>query len=437
MRDSRNDIIRFILGAVSDGSPDVTDRELLARFTANQDQAAFELIVRRHGLMVWGVCCRTLHNNSDAEDALQATFLSLARQAGRIGAREESVGGWLYTVAHRTALKAKMLATVRRERERLTASPDEAVSPSAGQAAEGREIADILEQEVCRLPSKYRAPLVLHAFGDKKYEEIAQLLGISASLVGVRIKRAKDRLRQRLKRRGVVVGAGGAAVLPLANSGHAAVPGPLVVSTVKAAGALVAGEPLTGAAVSANVVRLAEAAARHGMRFKVAVCVGLLLVVGVGAATGTRWSVPPTPPSSGGRVGDPVDSPLQATNRAVGADPDSRQKKLREVVVPRLIAILEQLGGTASEQEAKVVRDNEEAEVKLSWKWLTKSMTIRLVYVFKTGEFRMWRDEGDGELRGVDPMEPIVWEVWRGGPKLLIGKSQAEQMQAAFQCLKD
>src|SRR5215471_9622680 len=84
----------------------VTDAHLLERFLTERDEAAFELLMWRHGPMVFGVCRRVLRHTQDAEDAFQATFLMLARKAASIGKRE-SVSGWLYTVAYRIALRAR------------------------------------------------------------------------------------------------------------------------------------------------------------------------------------------------------------------------------------------------------------------------------------------------------------------------------------------
>ncbi len=90
-----------------------TDRELLTRFLERREAAVFEAIVQRHGPMVWGVCRRVLRDHHDAEDAFQATFLVLARKAASVVPREK-LGNWLYGVAYKTAMKARMMKAKRR-----------------------------------------------------------------------------------------------------------------------------------------------------------------------------------------------------------------------------------------------------------------------------------------------------------------------------------
>src|SRR5437667_8234323 len=96
---------------------EASDGKLLERFVGHREASAFEVLVRRHGPMVWGVCRRILSNYHDAEDAFQATFLVLVRKAASI-APKEMVGNWLYGVAHLTASKARAVAAKRKGRER-------------------------------------------------------------------------------------------------------------------------------------------------------------------------------------------------------------------------------------------------------------------------------------------------------------------------------
>src|SRR3954464_5391701 len=116
-------VVEFIHGLAVD--PDLasqTDNELLKRFLANRDANAFEALVRRHGPMVLALCRRILRNPQDAEDAFQAAFLVLVREAASI-ARPELLGNWLYGVASRTARAARAAAEKRRVKGRPSTPP--------------------------------------------------------------------------------------------------------------------------------------------------------------------------------------------------------------------------------------------------------------------------------------------------------------------------
>src|SRR5690349_16571529 len=111
-------VLRHIRGMIAaEQTGQLADGELLERFAARREEAAFAALVRRHGPLVFGVCRRVLHNRHDAEDAFQAAFLALARHAGAVG-RRGSVGGWLHRVAYRVAVRARGRALKREEHER-------------------------------------------------------------------------------------------------------------------------------------------------------------------------------------------------------------------------------------------------------------------------------------------------------------------------------
>jgi RNA polymerase sigma factor (sigma-70 family) len=106
-----------------------TDRQLLKCFVSSRESAALEVLVRRHGPMVWGVCRRVLHNHHDAEDAFQATFLVLVRKAASIGS-PKLLANWLYGVAYQTARKVRQTAARRRAREKqVTNMPEPEAAP--------------------------------------------------------------------------------------------------------------------------------------------------------------------------------------------------------------------------------------------------------------------------------------------------------------------
>src|SRR5262249_2233965 len=149
---------------------EVTDGQLLERFLARREESAFTALVQRHGPMVLGVCRRLLHNEHDAEDAFQATFLVLVRKAASIVPRE-MVGNWLYGVAYRTAQEAKAEAARRRAREQQVKD----MPPRQAAATERLdELRALLDQELSRLPDKYRVPVVLCDLEGRTRKEAAR-----------------------------------------------------------------------------------------------------------------------------------------------------------------------------------------------------------------------------------------------------------------------
>jgi RNA polymerase sigma factor (sigma-70 family) len=182
---------------------DATDDELLERFRAEDDPRAFEAIVRRHGGRVLAGCRKVLDDAAEVEDVFQATFLVLLRQRTTIR-QPASLGGWLYGVAHRLALKARS-----RSARRAQAESGRPAGPADGPPdLSWREACAILHEELDRLPDTYRLPLLLCYLEGKSRDEAAGLLGCSVGALHGRLERGRDRLRSRLLRRGVTLSAG-------------------------------------------------------------------------------------------------------------------------------------------------------------------------------------------------------------------------------------
>jgi RNA polymerase sigma factor (sigma-70 family) len=268
--------------ALRRGGGGLSDGELLECFVGRRSEAAFEALVRRHGPMVLSVCRRVLRHAQDAEDAFQATFLVLARKAPAVVPRE-LVGNWLYGVAYRTALEARRGAVRRRVKERQVAHMPEPEAPAAGAPDDWRPVVD---EELSRLPDKYRAAVVLCELEGRPRREVAARLGIPEGTLSSRLAAARRLLARRLARRGLNLGAAVLAAALAADTASAGVPAPLTASTVKAAAHLAAGGAASSAA-PAKVLALTEGVLKAMLLHKLKITAALLLtLVALGAGAG-------------------------------------------------------------------------------------------------------------------------------------------------------
>lgn len=257
----RSQVIQQVCKLVFADELGLTDAQLLERFIAHRDDAAFEAMVRRHGPMVLAVCQRVLSDYHDAEDAFQATFLVLVRKAASIVPRE-MVGNWLYGVAYQTAVRAKVANAKRRAREKqVQVMPDPVAPPDLRQ-----DLRPLLDQELSRLPAKYRVPIVLCDLEGKSHREAARQLGWPIETVSGRLARARKLLAARLARRGLALALGSLAVVLPQSAAPACIPPSLLAATIKAASAMAAGKAVAAGMISANVAGLSTLFSRSARR---------------------------------------------------------------------------------------------------------------------------------------------------------------------------
>lgn len=230
----------------------LSEWELLERFLVRRDELAFQVLVSRHGPMVLGICRRMLANAADVEDAFQATFLVLLRRAGSLGPGD-AIAAWLHGVAVRVAQQARSAAARRARRERLGLAVEVAASEPSG---EDLEFGQILDEEINRLPQKYRAPIVLCYLEGQTHEEAARQLHWPLGTVKGRLARARSLLESRLTRRGVACGTGLAALAACSGT-EAAVPASLIAATCNAAVRIGSGT-LMAHVVSASITQLIQ-----------------------------------------------------------------------------------------------------------------------------------------------------------------------------------
>ena len=282
----------------------LSDRQLLERYAAGArdpaGEAAFAALVGRHGPMVLGVCRQLLGDAHHAEDAFQAVFLILARKAGSIR-DPDLLGNWLYGVATRTARCARRrIARLRRREERVamqgrsagsgagSCAPLEPTVPPADRPVIDREQAEAIHDEVNHLPRTFRLPVVLCCFEGLSLDEAARRLRCPAGTLHSRLARAREKLRIRLKHRGVV--------LPAALVTAALAPGyvsasisPLLCdSTTRSAIQFAARHATAGGAISAPSAALAQEVLRTMLLHKTRLtAMSLLLLAAVATGAGS------------------------------------------------------------------------------------------------------------------------------------------------------
>lgn len=189
--------------AARDTDTGATDSALLHRYVAERDEAAFAELVRRNGPVVFRACRHVLRETAAAEDAFQATFLLLAREAQRL-TRPGSLAGWLHAAAVRVARGERRTGARARRRESAYPLPRSKPDPDD---LSWREVREILDAELAALPEKYRVPLVLCYFQELSYEAAARRIGCPVGTLRGRLGRGKERLRKRLARYGLPLAA--------------------------------------------------------------------------------------------------------------------------------------------------------------------------------------------------------------------------------------
>ncbi len=302
---------------------DRPDAELVRRYAAAHDAAAFEALVRRHGPAVFGVCRRVLRPGPDAEDAFQATFLVLARKAAAVR-DPAAVGRWLYGVAHNVARRLRA-ANARRRAAEAAAPPPPAPPANWDDAA-------VVDDELARLPDRYRAALVACGVEGRTIREAAALLGWPAGTVATRLARGRALLARRLERRGVAVPA---ALVALG-------PAPASAELIERAARV--GAP--AGAVPASVLTLTNEVTRAMLLTKLKAVAAVLLAAGLGVAAVTAM-----PPAA---------APAAQPPAPAKADPPAptREAVAARKYIDRLLELKPKGGGQSLEDDtAPVLRD--------------------------------------------------------------------------------
>ena len=315
MLPNRNQAVpRSLRTLFHDGSlTSLTDGQLLERFAARDGEAAesaFAALVERHGPLVWRTCRDVLRDDHDAADAFQATFLVLVRKASSLWVRD-SIGPWLHRVCLRTAVHAKKDRIRRRAAEQHAAE----LAPAWSEPSGADDVAQIVHQELDRLPERYRIPLVLCELEGRSHEEAARQLGCPVGTVKSRLARGRERLKNRLNRRGINPSSDQLALLTFRTpTAHSLAPA-LTDSTIRAAVSITGGALKTAYPLSASSLALAEGVLKVMLRDRA--MTGVASLVAIIGLTALGWFAHagqgvvrpekiPAPPVTEKTAGDPT-----------------------------------------------------------------------------------------------------------------------------------
>jgi RNA polymerase sigma factor (sigma-70 family) len=336
-------VIQHLRRAVlSRDGAELTDGQLLEGYISRRDEAALAALVRRHGPMVWGVCRRVLRNYHDAEDAFQATFLVFVRKAVSI-ASPELLANWIYGVAHQTALKARATTAKRRARERQVKEMPE---PAVTEQDLWDDLQPLLDQELSRLPDKYRVAIILCDLEGKTRKEAARQLGVPEGTLAARLARGRGMLARRLARHGLAVSAGSLAAVLAQHTASASAPASVVGPTIQAASLFAAGQAAVAGGASVQAVALMEGVLKTMLRTKLKLAATVVLGVGL---LGISWGLYPSraasPPEGKQGAAPSLSSDLGAPGKKEGqpAKDGQGKKKLSLPKGPPLVQVLVRL----------------------------------------------------------------------------------------------
>jgi RNA polymerase sigma factor (sigma-70 family) len=370
-------------------SPELPDEHLLKEFISGGDETVFATLVRRHGQMVLGVSKRILGNLHDSEDVFQATFLVLAQKAHSVINRE-ALSSWLYKVAYRISLKAKTRNDRRRRKERqMDVLPHPQSSAPVVQDWEA-----LLDEELNRLPDKYRQPVILCDLEGRTRKEVERQLHLPPGTLSSRLTIARRMLAEKLSRRGVAL-SGGALAMAMSQA-TAAVPPALVGATANKAVLVAAGQL---AAISSSVTILMKAGVKAMFLAKLKATVATVTVLAILGVGGFVYS-------GGGQTKQPSElEALRKENELLKVNLRVTLEKIQ--TLEKEVASLkgQKKTGTTLFEEIREGKQVTEGQVLNGLDWIAVASRLK-----KTGELK---EEHEKRVRQLQELDSVLKDLMK------------------------
>lgn len=379
--------LHAVLRALADTGPPDTDADLLRRYAASRDDEAFAALVKRHGRLVWAVCRHLCRSDAEADDAFQATFLVLVRNAGSVRDAAK-LSAWLHGVAYKVCSKSRQAAKRRSAREQ-TAAARERNGHAVPDSAWDRALAAVHE-EVAGLPDTLRVPFVLCCLEGKGQTEAAEQLGWKLGTLSGRLTRAKDAVLARLSARGLTLGV-------LASVGMAVVPA--------AVSAKANGLGQVGFAVPGSVLQLSHGVIGMSVQKVKLLAAGVLLACGLAVSGGSGWVASAEAQSAAvpAKV-DPADRVKQLEAELAKAKADAKK------AADQAAADAEKARTTEALAKAADAKDKKEQPSASTRKWEYDFVAASDMAQTKFVKFLQDREDKGWEFVGTTPMDDKpVW----------------------------
>jgi RNA polymerase sigma factor (sigma-70 family) len=388
--------LQAVLRSLADAAPPVADGEFLRRFLQG-DEAAFAELVRRHGRLVWAACRHLTGSDAEADDAFQATFLVLLKNAAKI----RDVGrlsAWLHGVAYKVCAKARQAEKRRTTRERATAA-SERNGAAVPESAWDRAMAAVHE-EAAKLPETLRVPFVLCCLEGRGVTEAAEQLGWKLGTFSGRLTRAKDALLARLDARGLTLAV-------VAGVGLATPPATAVAKAVALA--------RVGSVVPGSILQLSQGVIGMSLKSFKVLAAAVLLTCGlglglggglVGTADAQATPQPDKLKEAEKQLQEKLEALRQAELEKAQRDADTAKlldeaKRAEEVRRQRERAIERDRVATYEALMAEAIRDRNEAASAKTTKWEYDFVAVSEMTMTKFVEFLQDRESRGWEYNGL------------------------------------